>query len=103
MRRVGMWIAAILAGAILAGGGLTLWLTQRANAAFPPLGRFVTVDGARLHVVVKGEGPAIVLLHGAFGTLHDFTNTIADDLARTHRVVAIDRPGQATASGRLAR
>ncbi len=91
--RVLVWflVAVALAGAALLV--VTLRLTSRAEANFPPLGKFVTVDGTRLHIVEKGAGPPIVLLHGAFGTLHDFTNTIFDDLARTHRVIAIDRPG----------
>lgn len=93
MGRLAFWVLVVIAGMALAGGGLTWGLTVRAEADFPPLGRSVTANGARVHAVAKGEGPAILLLHGAYGTLHDFTNTIADELARGHRIIAPDRPG----------
>jgi len=39
----------------------------------PPLGRFVDVDGGRLHVVERGapDAPPVVLMHGASGNLGD--------------------------------
>src|SRR6056297_145014 len=43
----------------------------RAEAAYPPKGRFVTVDGTRVHGVVMGQSagdaPDLVLIHGASG------------------------------------
>jgi len=41
--------------------------------AHPPSGRFVDVEGGRLHIVELGpaDAPAIVLLHGASGNLLD--------------------------------
>ncbi|MFN3614569.1 MAG: alpha/beta fold hydrolase, partial [Rubrimonas sp.] len=41
--------------------------------AAAPSGRFVTVDGLRIHYVDQGEGTPVVLLHGASGNLRDFT------------------------------
>ncbi|HZU87947.1 MAG TPA: alpha/beta hydrolase, partial [Stellaceae bacterium] len=57
----------------------------------PPAGRFVTVDGVRLHYVEKGEGaPPVVLIHGNVVTAEDFDLSGVLDLAveRGHRVVA---------------
>ena len=34
------------------------------NAATSPEGKFITVDGVRLHYIERGAGPVIVLLHG---------------------------------------
>ena len=66
---------------------------QQVEAAYPPQGQFVTVDGVRLHAVVSGRGPDLVLIHGASGSLRDFTFSLMPRLARDYRVIAIDRPG----------
>ena len=76
--------------------GLVLftWRTvRRVEAAVPPVGRFVDLPGARLHVVERGQGPALLLVHGLAGQLRHFTYDIVDRLAAHHRVVAVDRPG----------
>ncbi|MBY0396127.1 MAG: alpha/beta hydrolase [Thermoleophilia bacterium] len=46
-----------------------------------------------MHVVVRGEGPDVVLIHGSAGSLRDFTFSLAPRLARQFRVLAVDRPG----------
>ncbi|MGF1503101.1 MAG: alpha/beta fold hydrolase [Paracoccaceae bacterium] len=73
---------------------------RRGAQTSPPLGRFVAVSGARLHLYEAGAGtgvaeaqPTLVLLHGASGNLRDFTLSILPPLAEAHRVVAVDRPG----------
>jgi pimeloyl-ACP methyl ester carboxylesterase len=71
----------------------TVFGARRAEAQFPPLGDFLTVQGLRLHYVDRGNGPPVVLLHGASSSLLDFDGSITDHLAKTHRVIAIDRPG----------
>jgi pimeloyl-ACP methyl ester carboxylesterase len=68
-------------------------LTTQAEAQFPPEGRFVEVDGTRVHYVDHGRGRPIVLVHGAYGGLQDWTATIYDELASDARVIALDRPG----------
>ncbi|MGP1676027.1 MAG: alpha/beta fold hydrolase [Burkholderiales bacterium] len=78
------------------GGGLLLFTirtVRRVEAALPPAGRFVDVPGARLHVVERGQGPALLLVHGLAGQLSHFTYGIVDQLATQYRVVAVDRPG----------
>jgi pimeloyl-ACP methyl ester carboxylesterase len=64
-----------------------------ANAAFPPEGGFVTVEGHRIHYVTKGSGPDLVMIHGASGSLRDFSYRLIDQLAEDYRVIAVDRPG----------
>lgn len=70
---------------------------RRAEAAVPPVGRFVEVPGARLHLIEAGEArdgrPPIVMLHGLAAQLHNFRYALVDDLARDTRVIALDRPG----------
>lgn len=55
-------------------------------------GRLLDVDGYRVHYVDRGEGPAVVLLHGFGGSTFSFRHQIAG-LERDHRVVAIDLKG----------
>ncbi|SAK99226.1 alpha/beta hydrolase fold protein [Caballeronia temeraria] len=89
-------IGALAAAATAAAVG-ALWVRHRARKAErdnPPVGRFVKVDGVPLHYVDKGEGPAVVLLHGNAVLLQDFiASGLIDRLAERHRVIAFDRPG----------
>lgn len=70
------------------GAGVT-----RAEQANLPLGQFITVNGVKLHYVIAGEGPGIVLVHGASSNLREFSSSILPRLAKSHRVIAFDRPG----------
>ena len=81
-------ILAVLAAVTLAGTAAI----ERAN---PPAGRFVGVDGGRLHIVELGraDAPPVVLLHGASGNLRDMQLALGDKLAARYRVILIDRPG----------
>ncbi len=65
----------------------------RAEAAFPPQGQFVQVGGHRVHALTMGEGPDVVLIHGASGNLRDMTHSLAPRLADRYRVTVFDRPG----------
>ncbi|NBO21346.1 MAG: alpha/beta hydrolase, partial [Rhodobacteraceae bacterium] len=64
-----------------------------AEAAFPPQGQFLLVEGHRVHAVVAGTGPDLVLIHGASGTTRDFSFDLIPALAQRYRVIAFDRPG----------
>jgi pimeloyl-ACP methyl ester carboxylesterase len=73
---------------------LNRWLAQKAERRNPPLGRFITVDGIRLHYVDRGTGTSLVLLHGNGSMIEDFQSSGLIDLAaENYRVIAIDRPG----------
>lgn len=89
-------VAASLA-LIAAAGAVTGWVAwskaRSAEAAHPPEGRFVEVEGQRIHAVVKGAGPDLVLIHGANGSVRDWTFSMVDRLAENYRVIALDRPG----------
>ena len=85
------------AGVLVAAGVSVLlnrWLAQKAERRNPPLGRFITVDGVRLHYVDRGTGTPLVLLHGNGSMIEDFQSSGLIDLAaKNYRVIAIDRPG----------
>jgi pimeloyl-ACP methyl ester carboxylesterase len=90
-------LAASLLIAVATLAGVTHWRASAretaAEAAYPASGDFVTVDGKRLHYEVKGEGPDLVLIHGASGSLRDMTFSLRDRLTERFRVIAVDRPG----------
>ena len=93
-RRAGLLAVLAVLAALLAGSwAYGSWEVRRAEAGFPPEGRFVTVEGVRLHYVCEGEGPPVVLLHGNAGFVRDYSTTVLDRLARDHRACAFDRPG----------
>lgn len=93
MKRKLTW-AALGAVALLSScAGLAEMRERSAQEDHPPLGRFIDVDGTRVHVWVAGNGPDVVLLHGAGGNLRDFTFDLAGRLTDRYRVIAFDRPG----------
>ena len=67
---------------------------RKVEAAVPPCGQFIEIDGQRLHYVdTGGTGPAIVMIHGLGGTLWNYTYALVDKLSGEFRVIAVDRPG----------
>ncbi|MES2667280.1 MAG: alpha/beta hydrolase [Pseudomonadota bacterium] len=82
---------------LLVAAVATLWRLSareaRARADSPPLGQFITVEGLRLHYVQSGAGPDLVLIHGASGSMRDFTFDLVPELAKSYRVTVFDRPG----------
>ena len=65
-----------------------------ARQHYPPEGRYLTVEGKQVHVVVKGSsGPTVVLIHGLSGSARDYTQALAERLALRYRVLVFDRPG----------
>ncbi|MBM6582215.1 alpha/beta hydrolase [Microvirga sp. BT689] len=91
------WLAPVLAGSAATLAAAALYNRQRAGAAerkTPPMGRFLNIDGVRLHYIVRGEGEPIVLIHGNGTMIQDFTvSGLVDHLASRYRVIVIDRPG----------
>lgn len=82
-------------GAALAGAAVYNHLAaRRAEKANPPAGKFLTVNGVRLHYLERGEGTPILLLHGNGTMIEDWiVSGLFDALAKTNRVIAVDRPG----------
>jgi pimeloyl-ACP methyl ester carboxylesterase len=53
---------------------------------------FTTSDGVKIHYMVQGKGTPVILIHGYTGSAERnwFRNGIAQALAKTHMVIAID-------------
>jgi len=67
---------------------------RRIEAAHPPCGRFIEVDGVRLHWIEQGAGRPVVFVHGAGGMVEDLlASRFAPLVGAGHRLIAIDRPG----------
>jgi pimeloyl-ACP methyl ester carboxylesterase len=68
--------------------------TKQVEEQNPPSGKFVEVDGLRLHYLEAGSGEPIVFLHGNGSLIQDFvTSDLVRLVAQTHRVIVFDRPG----------
>ena len=93
----GEWLAPAVLGAAAALGAAALYSNRKTHEAehkYPPLGRFLSVDGVRLHYIERGTGEPLVLIHGNGTLIQDFTiNGLVDRLSERYRVIVIERPG----------
>ncbi|WP_373049021.1 alpha/beta fold hydrolase [Vulgatibacter sp.] len=94
---MGKWKVAAGAAVLLAVAGISLVRADRpaaeveARRAQPP-SRFVEVDGMRVHYRDRGEGPALLLVHGSNASLFTWEGW-ASRLSDRFRVVSLDMPG----------
>lgn len=79
----------VVAGLVLA----TWWIAAKAERLVPANGKFIEIDGNRIHYVETGEGRPIVFLHGLGAQLHHFRHTLFDRFGPGYRLIALDRPG----------
>ncbi|GAA0351519.1 alpha/beta fold hydrolase [Bacillus horti] len=68
---------------------------KRAEEQYPPQGKFITINGYRLHYLEQGkeDGQAVVFLHGGVLTANDFQDVMSKAVAHGYRAYAFDRPG----------
>jgi len=86
--------AAIAVAALAAAALINRNLAKKAEHDNPPAGRFLKVNGVRLHYVERGSGAPVVLLHGNGSMIQDFDSSGLIDLAaKDYRVIVFDRPG----------
>jgi pimeloyl-ACP methyl ester carboxylesterase len=84
-------LAPVAIGALALGGCIAM-RPYAEVAATLPAGSLIEVDGRRAHVVDRGAGEPLVLLHG-FGASTLIWDAVVPELARSRRVVAIDLNG----------
>jgi pimeloyl-ACP methyl ester carboxylesterase len=86
--------AAATVGALAISALVNRRLAKNAEHGNPPAGRFLEVNGVRLHYVERGSGAPLVLLHGNGSMIQDFESSGLIDLAaKNYRVIVFDRPG----------
>jgi pimeloyl-ACP methyl ester carboxylesterase len=93
-----LWLLAALAAVAIAASLLAQnahAYIKRANAKWPPKGRFIDAESARLHVREGGRdnGPRVLLIHGASSNHLELWGPLAEEFSPLHRVIAYDRPG----------
>jgi len=92
-----MLLTATALAASLAGLGARVHsaiYTERIEAAHPPTGRMVQVNGHDMHVLTAGTaGPPVLMIHGASANAREFSWSLAPHLEEDHRVLMADRPG----------
>jgi pimeloyl-ACP methyl ester carboxylesterase len=88
-------ILIVLAGIAYALG--SFWITRAepdpaaAPASVP--GRLLDVGSHPVHVVERGSGPPLLLVHGFAGSTYEWEEHVLEPLARDHRVIAVDLYG----------
>jgi pimeloyl-ACP methyl ester carboxylesterase len=104
-----LWVSAGLLTLVAVLWAFSEVQARRAEAAFPPRGRFVEIDGRPIHYVdlapdaaEVADAPAVVFIHGASGNLADPMLAFRPALEGRLRLVFIDRPGHGW-SGRKGR
>jgi pimeloyl-ACP methyl ester carboxylesterase len=96
--KIALLFVALIAVLCAVAFAFTQWHVARVEAKYPPRGKFVAVEGLRLHYTELTPGYAargtIVLLHGASGNQADVMTPLGEGLAaQGFRVIAFDRPG----------
>lgn len=94
-------IASVVAVALAALAVATQIGVGWIERTYPQQGRNVQVAGGTLNVLEIGpkdapgktQSPPIVMIHGASSTLATMRVPVGNMLAKTHRVILIDRPG----------
>lgn len=88
-------LALLVGGAVAGALALANWRAAKAaERRHPPNGRFLDVDGVRLHVIRRGAGRPVLYLHGNGTLAADLdVSGLGQALAGEFEVTAVDRPG----------
>lgn len=90
----GTKLALASAAALAAAAWYVNARTRDADRRRPARGRFVEVDGTRLHYTIRGEGPPVVLVHGNGSMIDELESSgLVDLVAQHYQVVVFYRPG----------
>ena len=96
--RHGRYLAAGALAGLAAAAGAAISVEHQsleAERTFPPRGRFMEVDGVRLHYTdSEGPGQPVVMFHGNGAMIADLViSGIVERAARRYRTIVFDRPG----------
>ncbi len=85
--------ASLVVASMAAMAAVNLHLAKKAEAANPPKGRFVEVNGVRLHYVDRGDGDPIVLLHGN-GSMVEISSAAGSSTSRPSNTASLRSTAQ---------
>ena len=86
------WLKLCVVSATAALGACSPTFAQGPLPGAPPKATFLDVDGAHVRYEDRGEGPAVVLLHGFASSLETWS-TVVPALSKKHRVLTLDLKG----------
>lgn len=78
---------------------LFLWVLFLSHSVFAQIpygsnnGKYLTIRGSKVYYEEYGTGTPLLLLHGGFGSISNFSQVIGP-LSKNYRVIALDSPGQ---------
>jgi pimeloyl-ACP methyl ester carboxylesterase len=91
------WLLAVLVIGVALVAGYFVFATRkiaaRAERLVPPSGKFIDIDGNRIHYAEAGQGRAIVFVHGLGAQFHQFRHSLFARLQGDFHLIALDRPG----------
>lgn len=96
--RLALLIVCVLFIVIVAFPFVRIWFLERAH---PPVGEILKLTDGGKHVLRRGAGVPVVLVHGASGNLREWTASIFDAVAERHEAIAVDRPGHGWSDRRI--
>jgi pimeloyl-ACP methyl ester carboxylesterase len=86
--------AAVVVATFAISALVNRFVAKKAERNNPPMGKFIEIEGVRLHYFERGEGEPLVLLHGSGSMIQDFSSSgLVDKAAGKYRVIVFDRPG----------
>jgi pimeloyl-ACP methyl ester carboxylesterase len=95
---IGLLVALLL---VVAGPPLFYAVVPYEWPDLPPAGRRIAVgEGLSVNAIDRGEGPAVVLVHGLPGIAHDWEPLVDALASRGRRVIAYDRIGYGRSDAR---
>lgn len=68
-------------------------IVKQVEEQYPPKGKFVEVEGIKLHYIEQGSGQPVVFLHGGILSSYDFEQVLEKATEQGYRAIAFDRPG----------
>src|SRR5690606_2207883 len=80
-------------GAIFWGWISTRRLAAEAEQLVPPQGKFIEINGSRIHYYEVGTGRPILMIHGLGGHHHQFRKPVIDAFGPGYHLIALDREG----------
>src|SRR6185503_18099381 len=63
------------------------------SAQQKPITGYAPVNGLKMYYEIQGTGESVVLLHGAFMAITDDWRVWINELAKTHKVIALEMQG----------
>ncbi|KAF0186111.1 MAG: alpha/beta fold family hydrolase [Hyphomonadaceae bacterium] len=92
VKKMSIGIFVVLGLVIVTGGAFSLYSKSKIEANWPKNGQSVSVMGVEANVVEQGNGPDVLMVHGASSNQREMIASLGDRLEGMH-LIAPDRAG----------